>query len=458
MKLESEGFTQVHSRGSNWLKMKNPITGKISLDVGIGGGWHHGEGIETDTAWLPGVAPWSYQMINADYNLFALSDLSSGQIIKWVDPVSGQSITFQPMALQWTNALNQIQHISMPASVAAQASDDVLYWPGAYGSGRHFKYIASPTRLNKLLIIDSPSALPTTSYDTLELNFIISVSSGVDIMVNGVAWGKKTQKDTTSSIVFQLPGGAVLWSFTAPRAWDSSGNPEATTTGSMRLKKSGSRLYVSVRFPKAWIDSVSADYYPIIFDPTVNYSVTATADDAIWVTANDPTFSNNWPYLILGRGGSSYNNAMRFAGVTIPDGATIDVAYITFIADALAGTPPACILYFEDAANPSALSSAADGDARILTTATTSITGSAAAAGTAWHSPSLVLILNELMESNSYAAGAAMQCIIKNFTSVNNQYSAPASGNNTNYDPPLLHIEYTPVPVSGSSWAGTWGG
>lgn len=442
----SEGFTQVIGRGNASLITKDPSTGKCCFDAQIGGGWHYGDGQETDTAWTTGTAPWNYQVVKANYNVFALSQFNQGQIIKWVDPGSGQNITFQPAALQWTNSLNQIQQISMPQSVAAQANDDTLYWEGAFGPNRDFRYQASPLRLCKQLIIDSPSALPATTYDKLELNFIISVSSGVNIMVDGQAWDKKTQKDTAQSIAFQLPGGAVLWSFSVPIAWDSSGLPEGSTTGSMRLKKQGKSLYVSVRFPKAWIDSA---VFPIVIDPTVEYQIGHSDNDALLYSYNNQFFktyaneiwgedSNNWIYSCF----------MRWTGVTIPAGATITAAYISFYHYDTVGSPATCKIYFEKAANPAAVTSYSDYTGRTKTTAYTNIsTGS----GTWWNSGSIVSIVQELVDAYDYSSGAATQAFVvgANAGSGNNYYRAYGYDS----DPakaPILHIEYTEAAAGGS--------
>jgi len=429
----AKGFTQVIKRGDNHIVTRDPTTGKCCYDGQVGGGgWHYGDGQETDTAWQAGVAPWNYQMVKAGYNLFALSNLANGQVIKWLDPVSGQSVAFQPMALQWTNALNQIQQISMPQSVAAQVDDDTLYWPDGYGAGRHFKYIASTSRLNKLLIIDSAASLPSTSYDTLELNFIMGMSSGVTAYVDSgsglAAWDKKTQKDTVKAIEFRLSNGTVVWSFAVPTAYDSA---DRSTAGTMRLKKQGRKLYVSVRFPKSWIDTA---VFPIVIDPTVDYQVGASGDDCMWDPYGDffPTYPN------LNMGGRS-KFAVRFASVTIPDGATIDTSYLSFRYYSSRGTPPVCTLSAEDAANPSQITSCSDGASRTLTTNNIEITSPTS--GSWWNSDSLNTIIDELMMSYSYASGSAMQFIVVD--TLNLSYGAVSSYDHYSGYAPKLHIEYT---------------
>jgi len=137
--------------------------------------------------------------------------------------------------------------------------------------------------------------------------------------------------------------------------------------------------------------------------------------------------------------GSFSNSSLDFAFGTYSDGvtptfATITVAYITWEYGYKVGTPPACTLKFEDAANPDVVSSEADGNSRTPTTASVSITGPSS--GTYWNSPELSAIIQELVDSNSYASGANMQCFV---------YGAGAAGNfSVSWDSVItLHIEYT---------------
>ena len=451
----ARGFTQVIGRGNAHIITKNPTTGKCCFDAQVGGGWHYNGDQETDTAWVAGVAPWNWQMTKALYNLYALSRFNNGQIIKCVDPASGQYVAFQPMALQWTNALNQIQQISMPQSVVAQANDDILYWPSAYGSGRHFRYQASPLRLNKQLIIDSAASLPVTTYDTLELNFIMAMSSGVTAYIDSgsglAAWDKKTRKDTVKAIEFRLSGGAVVWSFAVPTAYDSAGG---FTTGVMRLKKSGSRLYVSVRFPKAWIDSVPSNVWPIYIDPTVDYQVGSNADDGFW---SESAFYND-PYEIqIGSTESSVRTSFFRFAVTIPVGATIDSAKLSFYGKGGTGTPAAGNLYFEDAANPAQITSISDGNSRTKTTAYSAETP-VNVYNEWWDTGDIGSVVQELQDSYSFASGAAMQVIwVGPALDGRYQFVKVVDYGQSSSNCAKFQVIYTEA-ASGSSWAGTWGG
>lgn len=178
--------------------------------------------------------------------------------------------------------------------------------------------------------------------------------------------------------------------------------------------------------------------------PSVNYSIGQEVGKDVntgeWYVGS---FRNSGLDFAFGTyfGGVSPTLFFLFPGVTIPDGATITVAYITWQYRYKVGTPPACTLKFEDAANPDVVSSEADGNSRTPTTASVSITGPSS--GTYWNSPDLSAIIQGLMNSNSYASGANMQCFV---------YGAGAAGNlSASWDSVItLHIEYTEAAAGGS--------
>ena len=449
------GYTQVHRRGSNSISMRNPTTNKIRAVYGIGHGWHYGAGLETDTAWEADSDSNYLKMVKAGYNLRARKLFNAGDLIQYIDPGTGQYVKFQPVNFQWidgTTGSNSIISVAQAISTPT-VDDDKLYWPAAFGTGRHFRYTASPTRLIKHLIIDGnpdhTSNLPTCpSYITnpyLELTFTLTPSSGVVMYVDGVAWDQATTKTTANAIEFRLPSGQVVWQLAAPTAYDSSEMSEPCQ-GQIKLYVNKKIKYCSVRFPKSWID---AAVFPITLDPTLDYQVGAGGNDGNWYGTS---FVGNGTVLWLGHT-LQFSLFSRFTGVTIPAGATIDAAHISYCYNDSSGTPPACSLYFEDAADPTAVTSAADGNSRTLTTSTISITPPTS--GTWWDSNSIAAIIQELVDSYSYAAGAAMQCLI--FSPSSAGYSRQKSYESGASNAPKLHIEYTEA-AAGGTWAGTWGG
>lgn len=83
---ESKGFSQVFSRLHNGVIMRNPGTGKCSLDLSIGTGWHYGAGLEADTAWEADADQNYLKMVKALYNVRARKAFQAGDLLKWIDP------------------------------------------------------------------------------------------------------------------------------------------------------------------------------------------------------------------------------------------------------------------------------------------------------------------------------------------------------------------------------------
>lgn len=189
---------------------------------------------------------------------------------------------------------------------------------------------------------------------------------------------------------------------------------------------------------------------------TLDYQVSTPKDDGYWTAI--PAFSYDTVGLPLG-GSSMYPIKVfcRWTGITIPAGAKITSAYVSFRFYDYLGTPPKCTLYFEDAANPSAISSASDGDDRVKTTANISVTGPTS--GEWWNTGSIVSIIQELVDSYDYSSGAAMQMIIVGRASNSfSQQSAYEDGYPAGLRAPKLHIEYASGDHRSSSFRGMFRG
>lgn len=173
---------------------------------------------------------------------------------------------------------------------------------------------------------------------------------------------------------------------------------------------------------------------------TIDKQVGANADDGYWMAPS--TFSYDSVVLALGGlYGYAINVFCRWTGITIPAGAKITSAYVSFRFYSYSGTPPKCTLYFEDAANPSAISSASDGNGRVKTTANISVTGPTS--GEWWNTGSIVSIIQELVDSYDYSSGAAMQMIINGVAGNGvSRQSAYEYGTADGRWAPKLHIEY----------------
>ncbi len=142
---------------------------------------------------------------------------------------------------------------------------------------------------------------------------------------------------------------------------------------------------------------------------TIAVQVAASGDDVNWSSdlalfsaiANNITVGN-----VLGR---VRNGAARFNNVGIPVGATITAATVSGTRGSTSGSPLGKI-YGDLEADPAAITSAADGEGRALTTAAVDWDSPGAGAIT---SPDISAIIQELIGQGGWASGNDLQIIFK---------------------------------------------
>ncbi len=180
----------------------------------------------------------------------------------------------------------------------------------------------------------------------------------------------------------------------------------------------------------------------------VDVQVSAGADDGVVAEAWGGEFYPDGDELNIGScyGRSKWETWFRFNNVVIPAGAQITAAYVSLHITWVPGSPDT-ILMADYQANPSAPTSYGDYTSRSVTTAQVQW---AQAISTGWrNSPSIVSIIQELVNNNDYSGGAAIQMFHKvNGASTNGcWYYNSQEGSAANA--PKLHIEYTtgaPIP------------
>ncbi len=336
----------VSARGRKSITHQHPSDpNRFMLDTAIGP-MHYDGDQEIDTAWQPGTAPWDFEMVKAGYNAFALEDFSSGQIIKYVDPDSGEDIAFEPQQLQYTNDLDQIQAIADPQAVTAVVqNEDELFWSGAYGTGFDLRWQCQTARLDKRLIVDQASRFPAVQQfitdggnPVLRLQFIFQKSSGVDIYVNEVLWNEKVNNPVETSGLVEFRSkttGLPVWHFNLPRSFQP---PQEDVFGEFigvfKLRKTGPNLFIEHRIPVSWLQSAN---YPIEIDVTLDDQVDIGAGDCYEEADGD---------MILGSNGVAFGNfgLTRSVGLFFPDisglsGATINTTNTNLVFRAAATDP-----------------------------------------------------------------------------------------------------------------------
>jgi len=455
----------VVARRRNSIKHQHPtIPSKFMLDLGIGP-MHYGpaEDQEINSAWQPGTAPWNFEMVQAGYNAFALANFSSGQIVKYVHPGTGESVAFQPQQLQYTNDLDQIQAIANPQSAnAVVQGEDVLFWSGAFGTGFDIRWQTQTARLDKRLVVDQASRWPPPTAQIVaggnpvaRLQFIFQVSNNIDIFVNGVLWNRVVNNpvNTQGYIEFRhSTTGEVLWTFNLPR---SNGAPVEDQDpdellGTFRLRRTGPNLFVEHRIPIAWLQAAD---YPIEIDTTIDEQVGANSDDAFQAT-NDGMFLTSQNQLV---DATTEHVGLRWTTIALDGTETIDLATVevTIVDDTL--DEPQHKIRGELAPNPGTFTASAnDIDARNRTTATvqwnsTNLFASGtdvayewgAAAGDPTNGADLSAIVQELIDQGSWATGNAMVMIYEQHTASSTRDLAIRTYDYNTALAAKLHIEYT---------------
>jgi len=379
-------------------------SGNHTVIDAVVGALHTEAGTEIDTTWRPAVAPWIWEITEADFLSQALSLFGSGQIVKYTHKQTGESVAFQPQSLQWTNDLDQIQQIAAPQAVQAVANDNVLGWSGAYGAGLDYAWINKPDRLAKLLTIQSLAAIGAPNATivsggnpVLRMQFIFSPSSHADIYVDGVLWTRNQAANTFGNIEFRHDQtGQALWWFSAGKAWDTfikNVHDVETITPLTRLRRAGNNLFVEIRVPWAWLQNA---IYPVYIDPTIDVSVGASTDDA-WENSSGTMDLTSTSHLV---DGTNEWMGARFTGITIPAGATFNSSYMTWYFPVSTTDEPQVTIYGEDAASPATYGSGANNiSSRADTSASVAYDNANLGAPGSFNTPNIASILDELLAS-----------------------------------------------------------
>jgi type IV pilus assembly protein PilY1 len=176
--------------------------------------------------------------------------------------------------------------------------------------------------------------------------------------------------------------------------------------------------------------------------PSLDYQVVASADDAD--QASDGTADITRTPLRETDATGEWNG-WRFQNVTIPDGATITSAYLTFYFAASNLDEPDVTIYGANKGQNAYQFTTGSNNISARTRTTASVEWSNANLGApGWFdTPDLSTIVQELIDNYSYASGAGMILVM---TSRANAGTRDTSVQSYDGDPDLaakLHIEYT---------------
>ena len=177
-----------------------------------------------------------------------------------------------------------------------------------------------------------------------------------------------------------------------------------------------------------------------------------TIDVAIGTTTNNDgyldgtNFIRDYDSIILGDSDGANENAFfRFTGITISAGATITASYLTYTAyQNDTGTTVKTNIYADNAAAPTAPTSAATYNGKTLTTALVAWNSIGSwTANTAYNTPSINDIITELIADNGAYASGVMQFLHKNNASSANAQRQPWDYTGSTTKAAKLHIEWS---------------
>lgn len=286
---------------------------------------------EIDATWSASVDPaWQWQIAAADYAFHARSVFNSGNLVEWRK--DGEWVAFDPQSINWVNQNNSRQQIAIKQVVTGVADDATLRFPAAYGAGRHFEYIAHPSRLMKHIVIDSAASLPApeawlTGTLWFEAEFTLANSAGVDLWLDGVRWARanNVRVKTGNRIEFRsITTGEVLWYAAAPVATDANGE---TAACEYEVRRQGGGYFITVRVPRTWMQAAA---YPVVVDPTLDVQPDATAGIDTYVYRNLPTFNYaTATEMMLAAAGEYYRQGLIKFDLSDLEGAELTSATLT---------------------------------------------------------------------------------------------------------------------------------
>lgn len=453
----STEIVEARDRSSKTYDLGN---NKFAIDVALGavhyqdetGSWQ-----EIDNQWAAAPSVWDWQMIEDGYHTSVLENFTAGQILLFES--QGEYIAFQPMALEWTNVIDQIGQLSMPQNVGASiintpiellpnmsGSIGKIRWTGGYGSGRHFEWINTPARLSKLLTLDSkppdpPQYIIDGGNPVLRLNFIFDPSPDLNIYVDNALWNKSARIQSFDTIEFRKDN-EVLWGFMPAAYWDSGEN---VGVGVTELRKVGNSLYVSVRVPYGWLQTAT---YPVYIDPDIDLQVGASLDDVheqglVGTVSNISYIAHVASTFEVQR----FWGGHRWVSGSLPSqGDTIDVAYAEVYLYDISYDDVDGFWHFEKAASPAQFTTSSN-DVTDRTRTTASSAWDVDSLTTGWkQTPSLVTPLQEVIDS--YSPTALVLIFRPNTVAAKAMRTKSEDGNPTYAA--KIHVEWT----SGAAAAG----
>ncbi|MDD1669801.1 MAG: LamG domain-containing protein, partial [Methanomicrobiales archaeon] len=179
---------------------------------------------------------------------------------------------------------------------------------------------------------------------------------------------------------------------------------------------------------------------------SLNVQVGASTDDTarFALSSFSPGMTIDW-VDVTNAGTDNVSSGVRFTGVTVPQGATITKAYITYRADQTRATPGSGKIYGQAADDAATFSTYTDYDSRTRTSTYVTWAPSAWVAGTDYNSTEIKTVIQEIVNRPGWTSGNSMVLfLVPSIVGSASGYSYDGSATYA----PKLHIEYATSPQS----------
>jgi len=447
---------------TRYSKTYSDSANKIVVDASIAPVHYYNQGVyeDIDNEFVPASAPWSWEMTKSGYTVRVKANFSAGQLLEYSR--EKESVQFSPLTLEWANDEGDLSIISTPQSVLGTVTNPIqkllpnspdchlgtIQWGNAFGKGISFQWQVTPSRLVKILKIDTLDSLPKPPPEilagknpVLRLNMLVTMLPTIEVSMDNILWDKETRQNTYGSIKF-VKKQKILWSLMPAFIWASNpgdeGNEEVGLTSMNRV---GDSVLVSIEVPYDWF---AARTFPVFIDTTVDDQVDAGGNDGASLSSG--VFYGTSSEARIGRIGDGagrwYDAFFRFDGVSIAQGSTIDVAYIELYQGG--DTQNATVysnVYADDAAAPTAPTTWAEHDGKTRTTAFVAwdenLNGDIGAFA---QSPSIVSVIQELVDSYSVTA---VQILVDEDGTAIGDYWQVRTYEDSSANAAKIHIEYS---------------
>jgi hypothetical protein len=284
---------------------------------------------------------------------------------------AGEWVRMAPVRVQYANAAGETQTIGEPRKNLVPTVDNEanrIEWADCFGTGLHFRYNLKPDEFFKTLTIATADALPaaTIGSEGLRVEIVMGLAwsgqagngfgKGKDLTV---LTGPEDAEEERQPRYGKHPhkrqdGREALW-MQEPRAWDAEGETLPMQWG---LERKGRRVYGAFGVKVA---DLAGATWPVCVDTAITEEqVGASSDDAYSRGTTWPGIAGSYVESsitsttpVLGKsGGVYYLHGYRFTTVPIPNGATIDAAAVTVMAQQTQTTVVNWLVAAEDADNP----------------------------------------------------------------------------------------------------------